>query len=117
MNLLINVGPDRHGHIPDAETELLADFGKWVSSISDAVHETTSGPLQPVDDKYGFCYKGNMIYVYLSDSFTVTSLALPSVNKGFKAKKACLLDDKQKVKTSQKGWHHHLAGSNPQPQD
>ena len=65
---------------------------------------------QPVDDKYGFCYKGNMIYVYLSDSFTVTSLALPSVNKGFKAKKACLLDDKQKVKASQKGGIITLQG-------
>uniref|UniRef100_UPI003FEDE8D5 alpha-L-fucosidase n=1 Tax=Prevotella sp. TaxID=59823 RepID=UPI003FEDE8D5 len=102
MNLLINVGPDRHGHIPDAETELLTDFGKWVGSISDAVYETTAGPWQPVDDKYGFCYKDNKIYVYLLDSYKENALVLPPVNKGYKVKKAYVVDTQQKVKVSQK---------------
>ena len=103
MNFLVNVGPDRHGNIPKAEAELLGKFGSWVNSISDAVYGTTAGPWQPVDNKYGFCYKGNKIYVYFLGDYTDSSLALPSVNKGYKVKKAYILDTKQKVKTSQKG--------------
>lgn len=103
MNLLINVGPDRHGHIPDSEAELLTNFGSWVDAISEAVYGTISGPWQPVDDKYGFCYKDNKIYVYFLGSYTETSLTLPPVNKGYKVKKAYIVDTKQKVKVSQKG--------------
>lgn len=112
MNFLINVGPDRHGHIPDAETEVLTDFGQWVSSISEAVYETTSGPWQPVDDKYGFCYKDNKIYVYFLGGYTEANLTLPPVNKGYKVKKAYIVDTKQKVKVSQKGNNITLQGLN-----
>lgn len=103
MNFLINVGPDRHGHIPNAEVELLSQFGKWVNSISEAVYGTTSGPWQPVDDQYGFSYKDNKIYVYLLGGYTKSSLVLPPVDKGYKVKRAYIVDTKQKVKVSQKG--------------
>lgn len=103
MNLLINVGPDRHGHIPNAEAELLARFGKWVNSIKDAVYGTTAGPWQPKDDQYGFCYKDNKIYVYFLGDYKEPNLALPPVNKGYKVRKAYILDTKQKVNTTQKG--------------
>jgi len=103
MNFLINVGPDRHGNIPKAEAELLKEFGNWVRSISEAVYETTAGPWQPVDNKYGFCYKGNTIYVYLLGDYTETTMSLPPVNKGYKVRKAYVVDTKQKVRFSQKG--------------
>lgn len=103
MNLLINVGPDRHGHIPDAEAELLGKFGAWVSSVSDAVYGTTAGPWQPVDGKYGFCYKGNKIFVYFLGDYTEDTVTLPAVNKGYRVKKAYSLDTKQAVKARQKG--------------
>ena len=103
MNLLVNVGPDRHGNIPKAEADLLADFGSWVNSISEAVYETTSGPWQPIDDKYGFCYKGNKIYVYFLGNYNEASLTLPPVDKGYKIKKAYVVDTKQKIKAEQKG--------------
>ncbi len=103
VNLLVNVGPDRHGHIPDAEVQLLSKFGSWVNSISDAVYETTAGPWQPVDDKYGFCYKDNQIYVYILGNKADKNLVLPPLNKGYKVKKAYVLDTKQKVQFLQKG--------------
>ena len=103
MNFLVNVGPDRHGHIPDAEAQLLGKFGTWVNGISEAVYGTTSGPWQPVDEQYGFCYKGNKIYVYFLGGYTETSLTLPPVNKGYRVKKAYIVDTKQKIKVSQKG--------------
>lgn len=113
MNFLINVGPDRHGHIPAAEAELLGQFGSWVNTISDAVYGTSAGPWQPVDDQYGFCYKGNKIYVYFLGGYTGTSLTLPPVNKGYKVKKAYVLDTKQKVKTLQKGTNITLQNIAP----
>lgn len=103
MNFLINVGPDRHGHIPNAEVELLSLFGKWVNSISEAVYGTTSGPWQPVDDQYGFSYKDNKIYVYLLGGYAKANLVLPPVDNGYKVKRAYIVDTKQKFKVSQKG--------------
>ena len=102
MNLLVNVGPDRHGHIPDAEAELLERFGSWVNCISDAVYATTAGPWQPVDNKYGFCYNGNKIYMYFLGDYTENDVTLPLVSKGYKVKKVYLLETKQKVKVRQK---------------
>lgn len=113
INFLINVGPDRHGHIPDAETELLGKFGSWVNTISDAVYGTSAGPWQPVDDQYGFCYKGNKIYVYFLGGYADTCLTLPPVNKGYRVKKAYVLDTHQKVKTSQKGTNITLQNIAP----
>lgn len=117
MNFLINVGPDRHGHIPDAEAELLGEFGKWVNSISDGVYGTTSGPWQPVDDKYGFCYKDNKIYVYFLGGYKEASLVLPPVNKGYKVKKAYEVGTKRKVKVSQKGNSITLRNIAPNQKD
>lgn len=88
INLLINVSPDCHGNIPMAQHELLVDFGRWVESISDAVYETTGGPWQPKDNQYGFCYKGNKIFVYVLDGHHMASLRIPDVDKGMRLLKA-----------------------------
>lgn len=103
INFLINVSPDRHGHIPEAEANLLTNFGNWVKTISDAVYNTDAGPWQPKDNQYGFTCKGNKIYVWLFEGFKNKSLTLPPVSKGYKLKKAFILDTKVKVKASQTG--------------
>lgn len=69
MVLSINVGPDRHGHIPNAESDLLKEFGKWVDSFKEAVYGTRGGPWNPEDNEFGFTYKGNTIYVYLLEGY------------------------------------------------
>lgn len=69
MVLSLNVGPDRHGHITDAETNLLLNFGKWVDTIKEAVYGTRGGPWNPEDNEFGFTYKGNTIYVYLLNDY------------------------------------------------
>lgn len=103
VNLLVNVGPDRHGHIPDAEVAVLTKFGDWVRTVSDAVYGTTAGPWQPVDNQYGFTCKDNKIYVWLLDGYKDATLTLPPVNKGYKVKKAYVQDTKIKVKAMQRG--------------
>lgn len=102
VNLLVNVGPDRHGHIPDAEASVLTKFGDWVCTVSEAVYGTTAGPWQPVDNQYGFTCKDNKIYVWLLNGFKGDSLTLPAVSKGYKVRSAYVLDSKTEVRVSQK---------------
>lgn len=80
MVLSLNVGPDRHGRITDAEAARLREFGQWVSTISEAVYGTRGGPWNPEDGEFGFTYKGNAIYVYLLSGYKGgTSFSFPAV--------------------------------------
>lgn len=78
MVLLVNVGPDRHGRIPDAEAALLQKLGRWIDPISDAIYGTRGGPWNPSDNQFGFSYKDDKIFVWLlkqdSDTFTLPSV-------------------------------------------
>ena len=80
MSLLVNVGPDRHGHIPVAEANVLREVGQWLKKVGEAVYGTRGGPWDPSDGKYGYCYKGQTIYVYLYRDFPGDSFTLPPVD-------------------------------------
>lgn len=43
-NLLLNVGPDRHGRIPAACVESLTGVGAWMKVNSEAIYGTTGNP-------------------------------------------------------------------------
>jgi alpha-L-fucosidase len=88
MVLELNVGPDRHGKITDAEAGLLRDFGRWVNDISEAVYGTRGGPWEPEDNQFGFSYKGKMIYVYLLKDYQGgKSFVFPALDGGHKVRK------------------------------
>lgn len=66
-NLLLNVGPDEHGVIPEQQVALLKTMGAWISRHEEAVHGTRRGL------PYGYAYhhtsmneEGDLIYVYLA---------------------------------------------------
>ena len=103
INLMINIGPDRHGNVPKLYEQRLLEFGDWVHTTSEAVYGTRGGPWQPVDGQYGFCYKDNIIYVYFLGEYSTDSFTLPPVNKGMKAIKAYNVYTKEKISTTQKG--------------
>lgn len=109
INLLINVTPDRHGRIPQAQQSLLGDFGKWVTTISDAVYGTTGGPWQPRDGEYGFCYKDNRIFVYLLDGHKGGNLTLPDVEKGMTVKSVYNVASGTSVSFKQRGTRISIA--------
>lgn len=81
MCLMVNVGPDRHGRIPEAEANVLREVGKWINQVEEAVYGTRGGPWNPVDEQYGFSYKGNTIYVYLLDGYETDSFLLPAIGR------------------------------------
>jgi alpha-L-fucosidase len=101
MVFLLNVGPDRHGQIPQAVQNRLLEMGKWLEQVGEAVYGTRGGPWNPKDGQYGFAYKGNKIFVYLLGDFKGNTFTLPAVNKGQKAVKAYLVSDKTVVKMHQ----------------
>lgn len=82
MNLLLNVGPDRFGRIPETVKKPLLETGAWLEKVGEAVYGTRGGPWDPVDNSHGYTYKGNRIFVYFLGGSDVNEFSLPSVNKG-----------------------------------
>lgn len=80
MNLLLNVGPDRFGNIPETVQRPLLETGKWLEEVGEAVYGTRGGPWDPVDGEYGYAYRGNVIYVYFLGGYDAVDFTLPPVN-------------------------------------
>ena len=110
MCFLINVGPDRHGHIPDAVQQRLRDFGRWAQTHAPAIYGTRGGPWQPVDGQYGFTHSGSRLYVYFLGGYTESAFTLPALGRGIKARRAALLATGERVALSQKGQIVTLRG-------
>ena len=110
MVALVNVGPDRHGHIPDPVAARLRELGQWMKANAEAIYGTHAGPWQPVEGQYGFTCRDNKIYVYLLGGYTDTSLALPPLQRGQKVRRAYVVESGQKVRTSQRGQTVTLSG-------
>jgi len=101
MSLLLNVSPDRHGKIPQAEADVLLETGKWLKHDGEAIYGTFAGPWQPKDGEYGYAYKDNTIYLFLLENFKGKTFTLPAVNKGEKLVDARMVDTKKPVTASQ----------------
>lgn len=101
MALLLNVGPDRHGQITKAETNVLLEIGKWMKQVGEAMYGTHGGPWNPKDGQYGYAYKDNTIYVFLLEEYKETTFTLPAVNKDQKVVRAYMVNSNKKVKAKQ----------------
>jgi len=77
MTLLVNVGPDRHGVIPDLEQKRLREMGEWMTKMGDSIYGTRGGPWEPVDKQYGYCFKGSTVYVHLLKEYAGTTFKMP----------------------------------------
>lgn len=117
MSFLINVGPDRHGDIPPLIEQRLLEFGEWVHATGESIYGTRGGPWHPVEGKYGFCYKENIIYLYLLGDYSDNSFDLPPVNKGMKVKRSYNVLTGESIKTNQRGQIITLNKINPVKND
>jgi alpha-L-fucosidase len=77
MTMLLNVGPDRHGDIPPLVQQRLREVGDWLSKAGEAIYGTRGGPWQPVDSQYGYCRKGDTIYVHIFKDQPGQTFTLP----------------------------------------
>lgn len=79
MTAMVNVGPDRHGTVSDAQAGLLRQIGTFMSACGQSVYGTRGGPWNPVDGQYGYTYKDNAFYVHLLPGYSGTSFTTPPV--------------------------------------
>jgi alpha-L-fucosidase len=64
-NMLLNVGPDAQGIIPETHIARLKEVGNWLQKYGESIYGTRPGPFKPVDDVYGSVQKDNLIYIHL----------------------------------------------------
>lgn len=62
-NLLLNVGPDARGNIPEESIHILADIGKWMEKNGESIYGCSScNHMKPDWGRY--TQKGNTIYAH-----------------------------------------------------
>jgi len=103
MALLVNVGPDRHGRITKAETDLLLHMGEWLQQVGDAVYGTRGGPWDPKDGQYGFAWKDSTIYIYLLGHYNEPTFTLPALHNRQRFIRAYMVAGNKPVKARQDG--------------
>lgn len=95
-NLLLNVGPDAQGNIPQKSVEVLEQVGNWMKSNGESIYGC--GPSQFAKPEWGwFTQKGNVVYAHIT-SFNIGQYYLRKM-KG-KVKGATLLSDGSTIRTS-----------------
>jgi alpha-L-fucosidase len=66
-NLLLDVGPDSYGVIPDDQTNRLSQIGDWIRKYGFSVYGTEGGPFR--NGSWGGCtFKGKKVYLHLFES-------------------------------------------------
>jgi alpha-L-fucosidase len=86
-NLLINVGPDGTGRIPDLQSRPLDDLGAWLDKYGEAIHGTRTwirpSAVTRTGDQVHFTRRGNTVYAIVftrqpSDGLTIRMPAPPA---------------------------------------
>jgi alpha-L-fucosidase len=78
-NLLLNVGPDPNGEIPQILQEKLTEAGKWLNRHQEAFYGTRGGPF--FGQEWGSStYRDNKVYLFLNDT-EADELVLPFMNQ------------------------------------
>ena len=103
-NLLLNVGPDANGQVPQEAQQCLKAVGQWLNKNGEVVYGTQRSLMYP---SWGECIRKDtknttVLYLCVYDWPTNQQLFL---DKNLNVKEATLLHDsaKLKVKTSSKG--------------
>jgi len=67
-NLLVNVGPDPIGNIPEASTQILSEVGKWMDKNSESIYGCGASKMERQD--WGrYTQKGNLIYAHWLNTY------------------------------------------------
>lgn len=99
-NLLLNVGPNAKGEIPEESIYILEQVGKWMDKNSDSIYGCGAAALsKPEWGRY--TQKGKLVYAHIYDK-TVGPINLRGL--GGKIKKARLLSDRSEIKVH-KPWN------------
>lgn len=101
-NLLLNVGPDAKGNIPEESVDALKVIGKWMSKNSSSIYGCGMSDI-PKPDFGRVTQNGNKVYFHLYEN-SIGPVPLVGINKA-KVKKIRLLSTGHEVPIS-KSWVH-----------
>lgn len=106
-NLLLNVGPDAQGTIPEQSVNILKEVGKWMDKNGESIYRAGKADLPKSEWGY-FTQKGNTIYAHW------TNPQIGHINiKNFKdkVKKTTVLNTGKPAATSSKWWGNSDEGN------
>lgn len=96
-NLLMNIGPQPDGSLPDLSIDRLKEIGDWMDIYGETIYGTRGGVITPRD--WGVTtQKGNKLYVHILN-LPDKALFLPLTN--LKVNKAVLFKDRSALKFRQ----------------
>lgn len=93
-NLLLNVGPNAKGEIPEESIAILEQVGKWMDKNGDSIYGCGAAQL-PKPEWGRYTQKGNLLYAHIYDK-TVGPINLRGL--AGKIKKARLVADGSEIK-------------------
>lgn len=99
-NLLLNVGPDAWGVIPEQSVDVLKDVGRWMEKNGDSIYGCGASEL-PKPEWGRYTQKGNKLYAHILD---LPIGPIPFAGLKGKIKKARLLADGSELKV-QTPWN------------
>ncbi len=92
-NMLLNVGPDAMGEIPEKSLEILAEVGRWMQKNKDSIYGCGESEL-PKPEWGRYTQNGKMLYAHIMENVT-GQISLGRL--GGRIKKARLLSDGSEV--------------------
>ncbi len=76
-NLLLNIGPDRHGRVPEPAAAALREVGAWMRTHGEAIYGTTASPFARLP--WGRAtQKGSTLYLMVFEPPTDGALRVPA---------------------------------------
>ncbi len=103
-NLLLNIGPQPDGRIPQAALERLAEIGKWMEKYGSTIYGTRSTIVPP--QPWGVTtHKGNTLWIHVFPDQLIAQKCSREIfipyNNAPKIKNATLFDTGEKIKFTQ----------------
>ena len=98
-NLLLNIGPQPDGRLPEAALERLAGIGQWLERYGETIYGTQAGPVTP--RAWGVTTrKGDKLYLHILD-WPDTELFVPL--QGLRVRQATDFDSGERLGFRQDG--------------
>ena len=104
-NWLLNVGPDRNGHVPAEVAARLREIGAWLKENGESIYKTRGGPFEPIDNVFGATFNKNKIYLHILNTEEFAKVTLPNIpykilSATYKGSQVSFIQDEKGVKVS-----------------
>lgn len=96
-NMLLNVGPDAKGNIPEESLKILEEIGKWMKKNGNSIYGCKGSDL-PKPENGRITQKGNKLYYHIMEN-SIGSVPLYGVGRD-EIQKVRLLSDGSELKIS-----------------